>query len=120
MQHVRGDMPHDACYHSVKARYAVFPSARASQAIAKCRKASGHTRKTKAGASLKRWTKEKWVNTATGRPCGNSTDKTEYCRPSKRVSSATPVTAHAAGKAAVRSNYRRKVAGARARTLRRR
>lgn len=111
-------MPRDACYHSVKARYAVFPSARASQAIAKCRKASGHTRKSAAGSSLKRWAKEKWVNTATGRPCGNATDKTEYCRPSKRVSSATPVTARGAGKA-VRGNYRRKLSGQRARTLRR-
>lgn len=28
----------DACYHKVKARYDVFPSAYASGAIAKCRK----------------------------------------------------------------------------------
>jgi hypothetical protein len=32
------DMPKDACYHKVKARYKVFPSAYASGAIAKCRK----------------------------------------------------------------------------------
>ena len=31
-------MPKDACYHEVKARYRVFPSAYASGAIAKCRK----------------------------------------------------------------------------------
>ena len=31
-------MPKDACYHKVKARYKVFPSACASGAIAKCRK----------------------------------------------------------------------------------
>jgi|TARA_E500000318_G_C3391680_1_gene146209 hypothetical protein len=31
-------MPKDACYHKVKARYRVFPSAYASGAIAKCRK----------------------------------------------------------------------------------
>ena len=31
-------MPKDACYHKVKARYKVFPSAYASGAIAKCRK----------------------------------------------------------------------------------
>ena len=31
-------MPKDACYHKVKARYSVFPSAYASGAIAKCRK----------------------------------------------------------------------------------
>ena len=31
----------DACYHKVKAQYDVFPSAYASGAIAKCRKAKG-------------------------------------------------------------------------------
>ena len=31
-------MPKAACYHKVKARYKVFPSAYASGAIAKCRK----------------------------------------------------------------------------------
>ena len=37
---VRGgkNVPKDACYHKVKARYKVFPSAYASGAIAKCRK----------------------------------------------------------------------------------
>ena len=39
-------MPKDACYHRVKSQYTVFPSARASQAIAKCRKKSGTVRKT--------------------------------------------------------------------------
>jgi len=32
------NMPKDACYKKVKARYKVFPSAYASGAIAKCRK----------------------------------------------------------------------------------
>jgi len=81
----------DACYTKVKAQYAVFPSARASQAIAKCRKASGSVKKTKAGADLKRWGKEKWVDTKTGKACGAG-GPNEYCRPSKRVSSKTPVT----------------------------
>ena len=36
---------HDACYHSVKARYKVFPSAYASGAIAKCRKNKGRKKK---------------------------------------------------------------------------
>ena len=45
-------MPKDSCYHSVKSRYAVFPSARASQAIAKCRKGKGQVRKTEKGAEL--------------------------------------------------------------------
>ena len=81
----------DACYKKVKASYDVFPSARASQAIAKCRKQSGSVRKTEEGASLKKWQAEKWVDTKTGKPCGAG-GKNEYCRPSKRVSSATPKT----------------------------
>lgn len=81
----------DACYTKVKAQYDVFPSARASQAIAKCRKASGNVKKTKAGSDLKRWGKEKWVDTKTGKACGAG-GSNEYCRPSKRVSSKTPVT----------------------------
>ena len=84
-------MPKDSCYHSVKARYAVFPSARASQAIAKCRKKSGKVRKTKEGSELKRWEKEKWQDTKTGKACGAG-GKNEYCRPTKRVSKDTPKT----------------------------
>lgn len=81
----------DACYNKVKAQYKVFPSARASQAIAKCRKASGSVRKTDKGTSLKRWEKERWEDTRTGKPCGAG-GKNEYCRPTKRVSSKTPKT----------------------------
>jgi len=53
-------------------------------------------RKTKAGASLKRWFKEDWVDVRSGKPCGRKKGEsrgTPYCRPSKRVSSKTPVTA---------------------------
>lgn len=81
----------DSCYRKVKASYDVFPSARASQAIAKCRKASGSVRKSEEGTSLKRWEKEKWQDTKTGKPCGAG-GKNEYCRPTKRVSSQTPKT----------------------------
>lgn len=81
----------DACYKKVKAQYEIFPSARASQAIAKCRKESGSVRKGEEGTSLKRWQAEKWVDTRTGKPCGAG-GKNEYCRPSKRVSSKTPKT----------------------------
>ena len=84
-------MPKDACYKKVKAQYDVFPSARASQAIAKCRKASGTVRKTEEGTSLKRWEKEKWVDTRTNKACGAG-GKNEYCRPTTRVSSKTPKT----------------------------
>jgi hypothetical protein len=81
----------DDCYKKVKALYDVFPSARASQAIAKCRKASGSVRKSEEGTSLKRWEKEKWQDTKTGKACGAG-GKNEYCRPTKRVSSETPKT----------------------------
>lgn len=84
-------MPKDACYNKVKAQYDVFPSARASQAIAKCRKSSGTVRKTEAGTSLKRWEKEKWTDTRTGKSCGSGGNN-EYCRPKVRVSSKTPKT----------------------------
>jgi hypothetical protein len=81
----------DACYKKVKAQYDVFPSARASQAIAKCRKSSGTVRKTEEGSSLKRWEKEKWEDTRTGNACGSG-GKNEYCRPTKKVSASTPKT----------------------------
>lgn len=81
----------DACYKKVKAQYDVFPSARASQAIAKCRKGSGAVRKSEEGASLKRWQAEKWVDTKSGKACGAG-GKNEYCRPTKRVSAQTPKT----------------------------
>ena len=84
-------MPKDSCYKKVKAQYDVFPSARASQAIAKCRKSSGVVRKTKAGSDLKRWESEKWEDTKTGKSCGAG-GKNEYCRPTKRMSKDTPKT----------------------------
>ena len=83
-------MPKDACYRKVMKSYGKW-SARAAQATAKCRKSSGEVRKTEAGSNLKRWTAEKWVDTRTGKACGSG-GKNEYCRPSKRVSSKTPVT----------------------------
>lgn len=84
-------MPKDACYKKVKASYDVFPSARASQAIAKCRKASGNVVKSEKGSSLKRWEKEKWTDTRTGKACGAG-GSNEYCRPKVKVSSQTPKT----------------------------
>ena len=91
-------MPKDACYKKVKAKYKVFPSARASQAIAKCRKKSGTAKKTKKGAALKRWGKEKWEDQH-GRACGSSKSKgTVKCRPAKKVSKSTPKTWKQVGK----------------------
>ena len=53
-------------------------------------------RKTQKGADLKRWFKEEWVDVRSGKPCGRQAGEkrgTPYCRPSKRVSEKTPVTA---------------------------
>jgi len=85
-------MPKDACYKKVKRKYKKFPSARASQAIAKCRKQSGAVRKSSSGAALRRWSKEKWVDVRTGKPCGSVKRSSTYCRPSRRVSKQTPKT----------------------------
>ena len=49
-------------------------------------------RKTKKGAALKRWFKEKWTDEK-GNVCGSTKNKkTKKCRPSKRVGSKTPKT----------------------------
>jgi|TARA_R100000479_G_scaffold42450_2_gene19240 hypothetical protein len=113
-------MPKDSCYKKVKRSYKKFPSARASQAIAKCRKGKGKVRKSKKGASLKRWQKEKWVDTRTGKACGAKTNKKQYCRPSKRVSSKTPKTTSEISSSQKRKNIARKSAGKRATSLRKR
>lgn len=107
-------MPKDSCYYAVKRKYATFPSARASQAIAKCRKAHGHVHKSEAGKALRRWHKERWVNTKTGKPCGNKTDKTEYCRPTKKVSKHTPKTSQSMSKTEKNKHYAQKLSGKRA------
>jgi hypothetical protein len=78
-------MADDACTKKVKATGIKWPSARASQQLAKCRKSKGQVRKTEKGKSLRRWGKEKWKDTRTGKPCGQG-GKTETCRPSKVVS----------------------------------
>ena len=80
---------HDACYRKIKAQYRVWPSARASQALAKCRKQHGHVRKSSEGTSLRRWQREKWT-TMHGKPCGAKGEHGAYCRPTKHVSKQTP------------------------------
>lgn len=104
----------DACYRKVKASYDKFPSARASQAIAKCRKSKGQTRKSEAGSSLKRWAKEQWKEKS-GKPCGTTG---KYCRPSKRVSSKTPKTRGQLSKSQEKRAESAKNAGRRAPTYR--
>lgn len=97
----------DKCYNKVKASYDVFPSARASQAIAKCRKAEGNVRKGEAGSNLKRWEKEEWKDQRTGKPCGAGGDN-EYCRPTKRASKETPKTAKELSRGELASKLREK------------
>jgi len=47
-------------------------------------------RKTKKGASLQRWFKEKWTDEK-GNVCGSTKNKkTKVCRPSKRVNKNSP------------------------------
>jgi hypothetical protein len=68
-------------------------------------------RKTQAGANLRRWFKEKWVDTRTGKPCGRQKGEkrgTPYCRPSKRVSKKTPVTASEMSKSQKASRIKQK------------
>ena len=55
-------MPKDACYHKVKARYRVFPSAYASGAIAKCWKVGA----ANYGTGGKKKKKKKTVKKANG------------------------------------------------------
>jgi hypothetical protein len=101
-------MADDECTKKIKAQYAVWPSARASQAVAKCRKESGQSRKSEEGASLRRWGAEKWKDVRTGEPCGAG-GAAEYCRPTKIVSKTkTPTTRAPKGAVAA------KVAGKRA------
>ena len=105
-------MPKDACYHKVVARYGPKTSAYRSGAMAKCRKVGaanwgnkskkedggfeepekfkrGGVRKTKAGARLKRWFKEKW-RTPRGKKDYSGGENT--FRPTRRISKDTPAT----------------------------
>ena len=79
-------------------------------------------RKTQAGLNLKRWFKEKWKDEK-GNPCGSRKNKnTKKCRPSKRVSSKTPVTWKGVGKrkAAVVAEKKRVGMGKKTSALRKR
>jgi hypothetical protein len=55
-----------------------------------CKKSPLAVRKTKAGASLKRWFKEEWKDEK-GNECGSKENKsTKVCRPSKKINSSSP------------------------------
>ena len=80
-------MPKDACYHKVKRKFKVFPSAYAGGAIAKCRKVGaanyGNKSKKKADGGImdkqavikasngKAYRKRKTNNPKIARGCGN-------------------------------------------------
>ena len=51
--------------------------------------------KPDSNTGLARWYKEKWVDIKTGKPCGTVKTATNYptCRPSKKITTKTPVTA---------------------------
>ena len=72
-------MPKDACYHKVKAKFKVFPSAYAGGAIAKCRKVGaanyGKSKKKADGGVItakqgKAFTKRKSNKKNIARGCG--------------------------------------------------
>ena len=49
-------------------------------------------KKSKKGANIRRWLKEKWKDEK-GNPCGSDKNKkTKKCRPSKKISKKTPRT----------------------------
>ena len=109
-------MAKDACYKKIKASYEKFPSARASQAIAKCRKEKGQVRKTEKGEAIKRWAAEKWTDQS-GKPCGSGTSG-PYCRPTRKVSASTPKTRSELSSSQVKRATAAKSAGKRAPTFR--
>jgi hypothetical protein len=100
-------MAKDACYRKIMRSYGKW-SARAAQAVAKCRKAKGDVRKGEAGANLKRWQDEKWVDTRTGKACGAG-GKNEYCRPSRKISKKTPKTVGEMSKSELAAKKREKM-----------
>ena len=93
----------DLCRREVKRRYKKWPSARASQAVCKCRKRKGYPCK---GKKLGQWAKQKWINTKTGKPCGSGGPR-PYGRPTKG-GGYTPVLAKDAPKSKERERGRRK------------
>lgn len=106
-----------ALYNRVKAqakrKFKVWPSAYASGWLVKEYKRRGGKysgKKPGKTQGLDRWFKEKWVNvcksppTTCGRPTTNLSEwkkKYPYCRPSKRISSATPKTVSQLSKAEI-------------------
>jgi hypothetical protein len=87
----------------VKARVDRWPSAYASGQVVREYKAAMDARglnpyldsKPNAKTGLSRWYRERWIDIATGKPCGSARTADYYptCRPSRRITSKSPVTA---------------------------
>jgi hypothetical protein len=84
-----------------KKRFTVWPSAYASGWVVKTYKERGGkymSEQRTDSTNLARWFREHWVDactyikTGTLVPCGARERGTAYCRPTKRITNATPVT----------------------------
>jgi hypothetical protein len=89
--------------NKVKERVDRWPSAYASGQVVQEYKAAMNARglepyldsKPSTRTGLSRWYRERWIDIATGKPCGSAktTDYYPTCRPSRRITSKSPVTA---------------------------
>lgn len=81
-----------ACKRDAKRRFRSWPSARASQwLVAEYGRRGGRYRGGSSSSNLSRWQREAWKNLcAPGLPACGSGGRTQVCRPSKKVSRATP------------------------------
>jgi Family of unknown function (DUF5872) len=89
---------YDSIVEKVKRRVSRWPSAYASGQVVREYKAAMGAKAYKGPKPVKtgldRWYKEKWVDIRTGKPCGSVKTSSYYpmCRPSKKITSKTPVT----------------------------
>lgn len=121
----RGKPTNMALYNRVKAqakrKFKVWPSAYSSGWLVKEYKRRGGKysgKKPSKSHGLGRWFEEKWINVcklpkkvACGRPKTSPSDwkkKYPYCRPSKRISRATPKTASQLSKTEIKRRCSRK------------
>lgn len=81
-----------ACKRDAKRRFRSWPSARASQwLVAEYGRRGGRYRGGSSSGNLSRWQREAWKNLcAPGLPACGSGGRTQVCRPSRKVSRATP------------------------------
>jgi hypothetical protein len=89
---------YNSIVEKVKKRVSRWPSAYASGQVVREYKAimgdKAYRGPKPVKKGLDRWYKEKWVDIGTGKPCGSVKTSGYYpmCRPSKRITSKTPMT----------------------------